>query len=342
MTRSGILLAVSAMALTLSGAAASAQSNGRPSPIGQGAPAPAPAPSSGPKIGQPVKMSPELILKKPMVFTTYDWQVGSDPVKGPPVSTHLCLLTTVSGRFSGYGESVAVTIDSGAIGGARWVLTGAAKQNQLRARMTCVARDQFVHDDRPLAFFNVKTYGEVQTHKCADFVVPMFESDRKAAFFVASVSGEFKGGGERVAAFDFANIGAIRLNGCSGSVGGSLLSIGDPGAPAIMYRTATARVPAGPGVSDFAASKDGPDSPGLFSLGGPPFSAGPDETAYPLVPENEALCGLTEVRGKLQGYNEQVEVFRGAGYWRLGVAEGAQDSTIHASARCIARDQRSK
>lgn len=288
--------------------------------------------------GRPAaKIAPEDTLRRPLVFTTYDWKNPSQPVIGPRVETHLCLLTRVSGKFNGAGERVAVFIDSAAAGGARWMINGTSGQAELRGTMTCVARDQFVNGDGLFDGLVAKVYTNHTNGNCAQHVVPMGAPDKNNAFFLSGIAGKFAGGGESVSVISQGGQGTIRVTGCSGYVDGTLMSVGHLSGKPVFYRTQSARLPAGsPGV-DFVLDDAGPESH-LFS--GADLKVGGPEMA--LVPVNEAFCGLTEVRGKLQGYGEEVGVFPGKQYWGLYVAENGEDAALHGTARCIARDQRPK
>ena len=288
--------------------------------------------------GPPV-LTPEQILRRPMVFTTYKWThtwKGDEPVKGPLTSTHICLLTQLTGKFQGAGERIAVYIDAGATGGARWVISGSSGQNELAGEMTCVARDQFVFGPGLFSTFLAKSYANHSTGSCSPHIVSMGLPDKSNAFFISGVSGKFEGGGESVSVVSQGGQGAIRVTGCSGSADGTLSSVGNLNGKPLLYRTPSGRAPLGSAGVDFVLDDAGPES---HWFGGEDLKVGSPTMA--LVPVDEAFCGLVQVRGKFQGFGEAVGVGRGKGYWGLYVSELGDDAALHGTARCIARDQRS-
>ena len=290
------------------------------------------------RLGPPV-LTPEQILRRPMVFTTYKWThsaQGDAPVKGPLTATHICVLTQLTGKFQGAGERIAVYIDAGATGGPRWVISGSSGQGELAGDMTCAARDQFVFGPGLFSTFLAKSYANHSTGSCAPHIVSMGLPDKNNAFFISGISGKFEGGGESVSVISQGGQGAIRVTGCSGSADGTLSSIGNLNGKPLLYRTPSGRAPLGsPGVN-FVLDDAGPES---HWFSGADLKVGGRGTA--LVPVNEALCGLVEVRGKFQGFGEAVGVGLGKGFWGLYVAENGEDAVLHGTARCIARDQRS-
>lgn len=336
------MLAMSATLLLAS--AALAQNNGRPAPKVR-----PDSPFAGAQGGKPAQSPVDQALAKPLVTTVYHWQVGANPVKGPPASTHICLLTKVAGDFAGAGERVALYIDGGAVGGPRWILNGTSGQPELMAEATCAAKAQFAPAvGNPSQLVGI-SYDHHENGNCADHIVQMPDMADKHAFFISGIAGKFRGGGESVTAFRQGVKGAIKVNGCSGYVDGTLLSIGDATVPKVMFRTPSARVPAGSKNINFGASLSGPKSTSFLKTLGDMFSfkigedLSVDETTpgtTVMVPQDEALCGIVGIVGKLQGYGEEVSVLKQGGYWKLHVNEQGEDASIAAVSRCFARDQR--
>lgn len=337
------LLTVSAA--TLLASAASAQ-NGRPPAKPRTDPAPA-----GPVVGQPVKLADPNTqqLNKPLVTTTYHWQVGMNPVQLPPAATHICLLTKLAGNFAGAGERIALYIDSGAAGGPRWTLNGTSGQSELMGEATCAAKVQFVPAVNKPSELVAIAYDHHVNGGCGNHIVQMPDPADTHAFFISGVGGKFRGGGESITAFRQGKNGAIKVNGCSGYVDGTLLSIGDTSVAKAMFRTGSARVPAGSRNTNFGASMSGPKSESFLHVLGDMFTfqTGADlsvDTVTPgntvMVPQNEALCGIVGIVGKLQGYGEEITILKSGGYWKLHVNEQGEDASLAAVSRCFARDQR--
>lgn len=350
--------------------------NGRPAPINHNGP-----PSSGQqpiKIGKPAPASPspkpirigepssstsnagdspknkdtvdatyDWILKQPLEPEWFTWEVGQGPIELPAVATHLCVLTGVSGKFAGGGEKVQLVIDQGAVGGPRWRLNGQSGQPALRAAATCVKREKFVPMAEHPNKVQVHAFSERMFSECPpDTGLLSTAPYAREAAFLSTIGGKFAGGGEMLAVAVSAKSKSHVLRGeaCSGAVIGAVTTFSDPEIAEVKYRTQTART-----NSQRAATfvqRDDQAAPTWFDslMGtGVPFTSAGTEDLW-LTPVDEAVCGLVSIRGKLQGYGEEVSIRlasnNGKMWWKLGAQTLAQGSFLEVGVRCLARDQR--
>ena len=281
------------------------------------------------------------MLATPFAASTYEWRVGKGPVAGPPASTHICLLTRVSGNLAGAGERIALYVDNGATGGPRWMLNGTSGQAELLAGMTCVPRSRMV----PAGPVGAVSYGHHSTNKCAPHVVPMPDGLIGRAYFVSGLSGRWRGAGESVAVDHGLMTAKIKVTACSGNVDGTLLSVGvRPGKP-VLFRTPSDRS-AKLGPSTFVLGMAGDDRTPWWDVSGPPFYYGAkDANSVAMAPVDEAICGIVALSGKFQGYGENAEIgaFKnddGRIWWRASLSNQAELYSLRMGVRCVARDQR--
>jgi hypothetical protein len=67
----------------------------------------------------------------------YEWRQGEAPVRMAPTAEAVCFLTGISGKFTGFDESVEITQSGG-----DWYLFGASGHADVRASARCVLRQQ--------------------------------------------------------------------------------------------------------------------------------------------------------------------------------------------------------
>jgi len=270
-------------------------------------------------------------LLQPLHTTRWRWASQNPPTRMEPVATHICLVTKVSGKFAGYGERVGLSIDTGATGGARWVLNGTSGQQQLAIEATCAPKAQFV---TKTAFTMNATVLPAQNHNKCVPKTTLYKTDASQALFLAGLAGKFGGGGEAVIVDEKTMV----MHGCSGAVEGSALVV--RASPLRVYRTQTGRTP----FAKDSTYTIGISQPKDHWLWGEPYYKEGERKVF-LVPADEALCGLTRVQGNFQGYGESAAVDAEKGpdgrlWWVLSAGTLASASTTTAGARCLARDQR--
>ena len=299
-----------------------------------------PAGSEGQGIGTE-KQIYDATWKQPLQPATTSWKVGEPLKLLDPVATHVCLLTGISGNFAGGGERVVVGIDKNASGGARWYISGSSGQAELRATATCVAKAKFVPavlNTSRLASYKLDHH---MNGACADHIAASGWGYDKYAHFISEVAGKWRGGGEQLAVVRTGqNLGAIRVNGCSGFVDGAVTALGNfaPGAIA-RYWTANGNTGT-PENATFARLSQNAKSSWL--PGGEPFIAMDNGT--PLAPVDQAICGIVYLSGKMQGYGESVDIEQkpvlGKMYWKVRLSNLADGGYLSTAVRCFARDQR--
>ncbi len=69
----------------------------------------------------------------------YNWTQGSSTIQMQPVSTHVCVLTRVSGDFDGGGESVMISQKNG-----WWLMGGTSMQSGIGGQAYCFVRNAFL------------------------------------------------------------------------------------------------------------------------------------------------------------------------------------------------------
>lgn len=294
----------------------------------------------GLQITPQVRPNPELTLGQPLQTNTYTWRARQGPLTLPSVATHFCVITKISGKFAGYGERVALAIDSGASGGPRWTLNGTSGQDQLMAEATCAPKALFV----PASSSSLMSWdhGAFNQSSC-DWAPKFVSAPSRRAYFLSGLAGKFQGDGEvaQVTHQRFNN-GGVELRACSGAVEARLMSIGGENAPA-KYRTSTSRTTEAQRAT-FGTGASLPQDDFMTFFVGPAFSSRGASEAF-MVPVDEALCGLVMVRGKMQGYGEEATVRQatapdGRKWWTVYAGTQASGSSIAVAAHCFARDQR--
>lgn len=293
-------------------------------------------------VGDPAEIF-KWVLTQPLQPQTFAWEVGDPPTLLPKIETHICLLTEVSGKFQGAGERVQLLVDKGASGGARYVLRGDSSSGQTRATAICAGREKFVPIADKQGTAIVKHWPERVFSTCdAGQQLVQKGGHPKHAIFLSTIGGKLNGGGEALVATPVKNDERLNGWGCSGMVIGGMTSHGDAIWPMVRYRTQSSRtIDANAATFTLGATTE---YRGWFSrtLGGEMLG---DYGSAWLVPVDEALCGLTMISGKFQGYGEAVQIRAkqnsdGRMWWHMTVNNQTNGSIVSGGARCIARDQR--
>lgn len=306
-----------------------------------------PAPAAKPKeskdsVGDPAEIF-KFILTQPLAPQTFTWKAGDPPTLLPKVATHICLLTEVSGKFQGGGERVQLLVDKGASGGARYVLRGDTSAGQMRAAAICAGREKFVPIADKQGTAIVKHWPERVFTTCDPGQQLLQKGGHpKHAVFLSTIGGKLNGGGEALVANAVRNDERLDGWGCSGMVIGGITSHGDQIWPMVRYRTQSSRT-VDVKAATFSAGVTS-EYRGWYDRthGGETLPSG--DLAW-LVPVDEALCGLTMISGKFQGYGEAVMIQAkknsdGRMWWHMTVGNQTNGNLVSGGARCIARDQR--
>lgn len=253
--------------------------------------------------------------------TSWSWETDKPPVRMDRSDASMCLLHRVAGRLSGAGEFVRVVDD-----GQFWVLEGQAKSGRVEASAYCV----------PVANFSPKTgdrwhrewkqnwSGIAGKKVCVQN--PAQASNGMTATFISSIGGQFRGTGE------FVEIKAPKItNAPTDWVSGTCRDSAETG-PMVVAVTSF-RTPHS--LRNRRVRMVGPNGTRLIDLAGE-WRANAN-TALPLAPTSEAMCGLTYVAGSFLSQNDQVGIHAADGRWRLSTR--STSGGTYAGARCVAYRQ---
>ncbi len=250
----------------------------------------------------------------------------------------------MSGDFRGGGERVQLLVDKGASGGTRYVLRGDGASGYVRAVATCAGREKFV----PISTKKNSAIAHSWPERTFTSCPPISLATSKGTFpgrapFVSVVGGKLNGGGEMVSATGGKGDERLRGAGCSGLVIGGIMSHGNIDWMMVRYRTQSSRT-TDLKAATFWSSFNAPYTSAYEEfIGVQKLSA--DGAPTWMVPVDEALCGLTMIAGKFNGYGEAVQIRAaknsdGRMWWQLDTTNETNGGTTVAGARCIARDQR--
>lgn len=230
-------------------------------------------------------------------------------------STHVCILTRVSGKFMGGGESVRVhrRIDDD-----RWYLELDNHSDQgVAGSAYCFWKGGFLANgpDR-----SISALIEAREHQA----VPTWNGH--AATFLAGVNGHLRGGGEHariVQSQDVSRPSELRV----GSAAGFLK------AWAYSFFAGAA----GSGARTAAKFSEGEFKLDHVSIVSPIW--------VDMARTEAAMCYFTRLQGRFQGFGEWAEIVpvidsNGVERWRLRASAGSEVSEVFAAARCYRRDQR--
>ncbi len=241
--------------------------------------------------------------------TLGDMQIPLDPEK-----THVCILTRVSGKFRGGGESVRVRVGAD----KRWHLEVDNHSDQgVAGTAYCFWKGGFSGNgpDRQVS--------------------PIFEAREKhgvrtwnghTATFLAGINGHLRGGGEHariVQSQDITRPSELGVGSAAGFLKAWAYSffVGNAGA-----------WPHDRKAAKFFGDEHKLDHVSLFLKW------------KDMAPTEEAMCYFTKLQGRFEGLGEWAEIVpfmdsNGVERWRLR-AQAGSESEVFAAARCYKRDQR--
>ena len=286
-------------------------------------------------------------LAAPLTLQNFTWTAYAPPTILPPVATHICVVTGITGKLAGGGELLRLYIDAGAQGGARYMLGGQSGQSQLRITATCAAKSQFVTPGIGRTL-NEEASDTLSRGGCASQNISVTPAIKPSAIYLGAIGGRFADAGESVnVTSGFLGMPVVKIAGCSGPVSAGVLAIGVAPTIAPVYRTKSGRSHNAAQSTFVRLTWSNWEDTTAHALG-TLFT----DTQYVyegdtfLVPANDALCGLTGVTGKFNGYGETISVSpeseNGQQWWKVQVGTGAlaNEPYLSASVRCYARDQR--
>lgn len=234
-------------------------------------------------------LSSILTSQSALAAQVFTWKQGDEPTLMIRERSGACFLTSIQGKFEGDKEKVELYKQNG-----QWFLGGSSDQSDVGAEANCVLWNELLVSQYAInGPYNLNQY-EGSSRKLDGF------NEGDGFCFLGSVSGKFRGGGERVeVALDpYSREWVLNINSDQSGVSASAYCI-----PTVYnYSLLTAQ---------FNWSQYGP----TFDLG----------SGY-------ASCFLTGMTGKFQGAGEKVRVYSDFGEWYL---EGTSNQEgVGASARC--------
>ncbi|MEO8906345.1 MAG: hypothetical protein ABI488_27280 [Polyangiaceae bacterium] len=250
----------------------------------------------------------------------FTWTQGQSLAAIRPYSTHLCVMTRITGNFGGLGESFSLWHDADF-----WYTEGTSQQSGLGAEVYCFRRSGL-----PGGTSNVSKYYSAQSegYKYKRCFGPVVNSDVwgfDAALALTGMSGKFEGGGERVRtiqATSSANGSSVTAETCN-----------DAPVMANAYAftfTKNAKVKfEGPGGEVGTATQIREIS-----------ITGSNGYAV-LAPVGQSFCYFTSISGAFHGAGEFAQIrperIGSLDYWVL--RGGSLAGGVNLSARCVARNQ---
>ncbi len=257
--------------------------------------------------------------------TSYSWNSSLPTRQMEPVSTHVCALAGISGKFRGTGEAARVFND-----GKNWFIGGSSLQNGVWVEAHCFVRAAF---SSPNGFTQISSVlsatgagwvSESGRHFCVRGERKMLSGD--AFTFIESLTGDMQGFGESVEILTSPSVNTrsyLVATSCVNDLTGTAVTFraGDSSHNAVFLNTKGTRLEASD-LPDFVASGN---------------------MTVEMAPAAKSLCAFTKISGKFSGGGEAVRIFLGTGadgkqHWMLSSKAGAGTSAL-AQARCFARDQ---
>jgi PAN domain len=243
-------------------------------------------------------------------------KLGEMKIPLDPSSTHMCVLTRVSGKFMGGGEKVRVFVGND----KRWYLEVDNHSSQgVAGTAFCFWKGGFVAGGANRQISHIFEAREKQAVKT---------EDGSAATVLAGVNGHLRGGGEHA-----------RIVQADHLLGRSELRVGS----AAGFLKAWA-------YSFFAGSVDFSEREQAKFFNGPQGEFKLDHVnivsprSVDMAPTADAMCYFTRLQGRFNGMGEWAEIVpfidsNGVERWRLR-AQAQGDSEVFAAARCYLRKQR--
>lgn len=235
-------------------------------------------------------LSSTLMSQSALAGQVFEWKQGAPSTPMISARTGVCFLTSIQGKFEGGKERVALSIENG-----QWFLGGSSDQSGVAGEANCVLWNELLVSGNAIyGPYNWNQYEKTTSRKLDGF------NEGDGFCFLGSVSGKFRGGGERVEVTldPSSREWVLNVNSNQGGVSASAYCI-----PTVYNYTLL--------TAQFNWSEYGPD----YNLG----------SGY-------ASCFLTGMTGKFQGGREKVRVYDNFGEWYF---EGTSDQEgVGASARC--------
>jgi hypothetical protein len=272
-------------------------------------------------------------------FVQLDWQQGDAAKRDlKPTTTHWCTLTGVAGKFRGAGEELRVVANKTR---QMWELHGKSQQTGVRGTATCYERADFTGvGSAPVQIVSIeyltKDYGgncPPWPWACGDSAA--FPESTKtwqgdAVLMLSGISGDFRGDGEFVWAYQ-------AKNGVSHNTLQAQSDVEEDHVFAYGHNFFIGEVGAGLSAQFYR----GDELMGSANLTSEYEAGGIDGVqSIRMVDADLAFCYLTRVQGSLSSAETSANIKLGSdGAWYLEV-RGTSGARVKARARCMALDQR--
>jgi hypothetical protein len=247
----------------------------------------------------------------------FTWSQGDSERVLEKVSTHVCALTRMSGKFRGGAEWVHVGADDA---NERWVIKGGSAQSGVTAEATCFPRSGFAGTKASTGIGGFSTSLWTMPGYCSSNTVETGLGD--TFVFLQGLKGQLAGGGEFGAIEQSLspNVRSVlRVQTCAKNISAEALSfrVGGTGRLA-TFMNAAGQLGDVYEISEFEAEGN---------------------QAVTMAPTRKAMCGFTRIQGKFMGGGEVAQIRDENGSWVLRTAQGGGSDYVRAHARCFARDQ---
>lgn len=251
----------------------------------------------------------------------FGWYQGMGARQLESFSTHVCVLSRMSGKFEGNGEWVQVWHDN-----SRWYLSGNSQQHGVSAEATCYPRSGFTANGT--ARWSSERFSDWSrgVSGCYGGASPAWLGD--AGTYLSGIQGRMVGGGEWASieqSPSATTTSLVHSHTCAQYLTGYAHSF-------------FAGAPHSGKLATFVNASTRGD---VYQV---PATTVTNNGVAVLAPASTAMCYLTGIRGSFRGAGEYVqirsEVIFNNEWWVLRSGKGAASSYVEAGARCMARDQR--
>ena len=261
------------------------------------------------------------ILGPPWIYNTASWSQGHAAVKLAPFASTICVLTRVTGKFSGTGEYISVYHDA-----ANWYLGGGSQQSGVGGEATCFMRSN-MHTNGNTFAVSADTGAFGRGISGCNGSATLLGNGTSVAV-LNGIQGQMAGSGE------YLQVDQATTSVGTNSVSAHSCSTYDYGF-ADSFTFDSTKVPSfmrpdgSTGDVDVVAAQTVNDTIGFVVLG----------------PTAQSFCYFSYIQGGFYGNGEYVQIrsetlSNGQNYWVLRAGRGAASSYVGAGARCVARDQR--
>jgi hypothetical protein len=227
-------------------------------------------------------------------------------------STHVCVLTKVSGHYAGGGEMVQLLRVNGF-----WRLRTQSQQEGVGAEAFCFMKSGFQANGSARWTSNAFSGFEIGVSSCSSRLTQAWQGD--ATTYVSGLTGPWDGGCEFV--------------GVNQAASGTALS-------QLVVGAGMSKLVEGFAQSFFAGTPSSGVRAKFFNS--QTFSVGNNRSTV-MAPTDQAMCHFTEIRGDFNGGGEFVQILPvldgGVEKWQL-LSHTQSGGGVTASARCYLRDQR--